>query len=93
MFYITNQLMKPICQLLSVALFDIEKCTKTPEFYERAHKQLCMDYEGNEKLAKDKIGDMKQTEVQKLLFDECITMLNHKRTGQTTITKFFGASS
>ena len=91
-FYITNQLMKPICQLLSVALFDIERCTKTPEFYERAYKQLCMDYEGNEKRAKDKIGDMKQTEVQKLLFDECITMLNHKRTGQTTIMKFFKAS-
>lgn len=88
-FYITNQLMKPICQLLSVALFDIDKCSKTPEFYARTYKQLCMDFEGNEKRAKDKIAAMKQTEVQKLLFDDCITMLNHKRTGQTTITRFF----
>ena len=88
-FYITNQLMKPICQLLSVALFDIDKCKKTPEMYNRMYKQLVMDYEGNEKKAKDKIAALKQTEVQKLLFDECITKLNHKRSGQSTITKFF----
>ena len=87
-FYITNQLMKPVCQLLSVALYDIPK-SSTPDFYSRKLKRYTMDYEGNVKKAKDKINDLKQKEVQKLLFDDTLTKLNNKRNKNTEITDFF----
>lgn len=87
-FYITNQLMKPICQLLSVALHDIPK-SSTPELYSRKLKRYTMDYDGNLKKAKDKVNDLKQKEVQKLLFDDTLTKLNNKRNKNTEITDFF----
>lgn len=88
MFYITNQLMKPICQLLSVALFDIPKCKKKPVDYERDYKKYLLQFKNNEKKVRDKIADLKQDEVQRLLFDDIIRVLNHKGK-QTEITDFF----
>lgn len=88
-FYITNQLMKPICQLLSVAIFDIPGCKQTVGEYERLLKKYTAEYDNNVKKAKDKISDLKQREVQRLLFDDIINRLNNKRNGQTDITKFF----
>ena len=88
MFYITNQLMKPICQLLSVALFDIPKCKKKPVDYERDYRKYLLQFKKNEKKARDKISTLKQDEVQRLLFDDIIRILNHKGK-QTEITDFF----
>ena len=88
-FYITNQLMKPICQLLSVALFDIPGCKKKPTEYDRLLKKYTADFDNNVKKAKDKVSDLKQKEVQSLLFDDLLAKLNNKRNGQTDITKFF----
>lgn len=92
-FYITNQLMKPICQLLSVALFDIPGCKKKPTEYDRLLKKYTADFDNNVKKAKDKVSDLKQKEVQSLLFDNLLAKLNNKRNGQTDITKFFKISS
>lgn len=87
-FYITNQLMKPICQLLALALYDIPKSNKK-EFYDRKLKQFTLDFENNTKKANDKINDLKQREVQKLLFDAVLQKLEHKRSGTRVITDFF----
>ena len=90
-FYITNQLLKPICQLLSVALYDIPKCKKTQTYYDRLYKKYFNQY-NNTKKASDKISDLKQHEVKELLFDEILNELENKRVGQTSITKFFQLS-
>ena len=87
-FYISNQLMKPICQLLALALYDIPKASK-PEIYERKLKQLVLDFEGNTKKAMDKVSDLKQLEVQKLLFDDTLITLKNKRLGNREIGEFF----
>jgi DNA polymerase elongation subunit (family B) len=87
-FYITNQLMKPVCQLMALALYDIPKASK-PEIYVRKLKQLTMDFEGNSKRAMEKVSDLKQKEVQKLLFDETLVTLNNKRMGNREIGEFF----
>ncbi|QOI90295.1 hypothetical protein QKU58_gp036 [Pyramimonas orientalis virus] len=90
-FYITNQLMKPICQLMALALFQIPKSSK-PEIYERKLKSLTLDYEGNKKRAIDKVSDLKQKEIQKLLFDETLVHLNNKRMGNREILEFFSVT-
>ena len=86
-FYISNQLMKPICQLLALALHEIPRSTK-PEFYERKLKSHIISFEGNVKKANEKINDLKQKEVQKLLFDTILIKLNNKRLGNREITEF-----
>lgn len=87
-FYISNQLMKPISQLLALALHQIPKSSK-PEFYIQKLKFYTAQFEGNQKKAKDKIADMKQQEVQKLLFDDILIKLNNKRLGNRQITDFW----
>ena len=86
-FYISNQLMKPICQLLALALHEIPKSTK-PEFYKSKLKSYITSFEGNVKKANEKINDLKQKEVQKLLFDNILNKLNNKRLGHREITEF-----
>ena len=86
-FYITNQLMKPICQLLALALYDIPKYRLGIDYFEKKEKLLLMHH--NEKRVKDKINDLKQQEVQKLLFDDILITLNNKRMGNVPITRFF----
>lgn len=88
-FYITNQLMKPICQLLALGLFDIPKCKSSHKDYERKEKSLCLQYNNNFKKVKDKIADIKQLEVQKILFDDILQSLENKKNKNRTITEFF----
>ena len=88
-FYITNQLMKPICQLLALGLFDIPKCKSSSLDYERKEKSLCLQFNNNWKKVNDKISDMKQSEVQKLLFDDILQSLDNKKNKNRTITEFF----
>jgi len=88
-FYITNQIMKPVCQLLSLALFEIPKCTLSEQFFIQKEKRLLIEYEHNIRKTKDKISDIKQLEVKKLLFDNVLHTLNNKRLGNRAITEFF----
>jgi DNA polymerase elongation subunit (family B) len=88
-FYITNQIMKPVCQLLSLALFDIPKCTLNEQFFIQKEKRLFIEYEHNTRKTKEKISDLKQLEVKKLLFDNVLHTLNNKRLGNRAITDFF----
>ena len=87
-FYITNQLMNPICQLLALALFQIPKCKSNPAFYSEKEKKYKREYKDIKK-AKDKVYDLKAIEVKELIFQEILTKLNNKRLGNRTITEFF----
>ena len=90
-FYITNQLLKPICQLLSVALYNIPKCNKSQTYYDRLYKKYLNQF-NNVKKANDKVSNLKQQEVKVLLFDDILNELENKRVGQTSITKYFQLS-
>lgn len=87
-FYITNQLMKPICQLLSLALFDIPKCYKKEDYYNNKYKFLLLQY-NSEKKAAEKVSSLKQKDVQQLLFDDILNELNNKKNNNRTISEFF----
>ena len=89
-FYITNQIMNPVCQLLALALFELPK-SKTPTYYTNKRKSLIRLCEGDVKKADDKINLLKQKEVEELLFSSILRKLNNKRSGSTEITAFFGS--
>jgi hypothetical protein len=87
-FYITNQIMKPVCQLLALALFDLPK-SKTRTYYSNKLKSLIRLCEGDVKKAEDKINVLKQKEVEELLFSPILRKLKNKRSGATEITSYF----
>ncbi len=86
-FYITNQIMKPILQLYALELNAIsngKKCLPDDIF-----NKLLKEKEGDIKKAKEKLNDLKENEVKKILFDPFLIKLSNKRKGNHMITDFF----
>lgn len=88
-FYITNQIMKPILQLYALTLETLEGYRKGAKYFRDTEKKLMVEKEGNIKKVKDRIQDLKEREVQKLLFDPLLIKLNNKKNGYREITDFF----
>lgn len=91
-FYITRQIMVPVQQIFALVLEHIpdydkrqlEKMYKALNEFKR--KQELPD--GDEKLI-EKERKLRNLEVRKFLFDEILMKNGHKKTGQSSITKFF----
>lgn len=92
-FYITNQLLKPISQLLSLKIEDMDEFKKPKTFYVDVENKYLKEYDGNIKKTYDKIGDLKQLEVKKILFDPFISCIENKNKGQCTLDQFYKTSS
>jgi DNA polymerase elongation subunit (family B) len=85
-FYITNQISKPVCQLLALCLFDIPK-SNTATYYN--NKELKLSKTLTARKTKDKINELKQNEVNELLFSPILNELNNIRMGNKPLTEFF----
>jgi DNA polymerase elongation subunit (family B) len=86
-FYISNQIMKPVLQIYSLVLYDMEKFKrKVPSFKQRI-KTLDQNMEDREKFNK-KVQQMKDKEVEKLLFEEFLRINSNKANNNTMITSF-----
>jgi DNA polymerase elongation subunit (family B) len=88
-FYITNQIMKPVQQVFALILEQI------PE-YKRKVRQLNIridslkeKYKNDKKKIDDKIDDLKNKEVKKLIFDNALRQASNLKTGQKSIKSFF----
>jgi len=86
-FYITNQIMNPILQLFSLVLEEIwksqNKLMKIKKFYKEVES---FQKKYDEKKAKEKIEDLKNKEIQQLLFDPFLRNIN---SGGSCITNYF----
>lgn len=87
-FYISNQILKPVSQLLSLVVERIPGYRRPATYFqdlcEKFKKQLKED-----KLAKDKVQAMKETEVEKLIFEPVLTSIRKKMKNQKSIYDFF----
>ena len=92
-FYITNQLLKPISQLLALKIEYMDEFKKPMTFYVDIEKKYFKEYDGNIKKTYDKVGDLKQLEVKKILFDPFISCIENKNKGQSTIDQFYKNTS
>ena len=92
-YYITNQIMNPILQLMSLVLEGMYLAS-TPvrkaaianmhQFIEKTTRDLAAD----PKKCQKKIESWKQAEVKKLLFDKYLTEMENKRNRNQSIFKF-----
>jgi len=87
-FYITNQIMKPVSQLLSLRVEQIKGYNKPPNYFIEQKEKYEKEYKGDLSRVKDKINDLKEAEVNKLIFEPILVNLQKKANGQTSIMDF-----
>ncbi len=92
-FYITNQIMKPLLQLFGLVLEDIWLNQKPPRRakvtnFKKEIENLRRDIEDDKKCDK-KISQIKDKEVQALIFDTYLRDTNNAKTGNQSVLKFF----
>ncbi len=88
--YITNQIMKPCLQLYSMILEQLDgyKHKNDKNFWEKKAKTL-MEEKEDQKKVNDKIKQLREKEVEELLFSKYLTKIDNKKKGARTITEFF----
>jgi DNA polymerase elongation subunit (family B) len=85
-FYITNQIMKPVSQIYALILETMPGFKKGADYFKQVEKKLIIEKEGDMKKVKDRVADMRENEVQDILFKPFLTKLQNKRNGNREIT-------
>ena len=88
--YITNQIMKPCLQLYSMILEDIDgyKHKNDKKYWTKLEKSL-MKEKKDQKKVDDKIKQLREKEVEELLFNKYLIKIDNKKKGIKTINEFF----
>jgi len=89
--YISNQIMKPIQQLLSLVLYDLWRQQNKNIHIRRFDKDIERVTKSITDLDKlnDKIEDMKNAEVKKLIFDKYLLQIENDKQKNNTIGSYF----
>ena len=90
-FYITNQLMKPILQLYALILEKLEgyRFKHFPDHFKDIKTKLVKEKEGDLKKISDRLHDLREEEVKKILFDKILIKLKNTKNGQKPIEEYF----
>lgn len=74
-FYITNQLIKPICQLYALCVEQLPNYSNPPNHWEQVDEELKTSkiYKDSEKKRQNRIQALRQREVEMLLFESFLT--------------------
>ena len=86
-FYITNQILKPVSQLLSLRVEELPGFKKAKNHYGKLYDKYVSEF-GHSK-AMDKVNNMKEIEVTKLIFDPVLCSIKRRQSSQTCISDFF----
>lgn len=86
-YYITNQIMNPILQIYSLVLYDMQefKRRKGSFIQELASYKSTLEYSKYIK----KEQDLKEKEVEKILFEKYIRIQTNKKLNNTMLSSFF----
>lgn len=90
-FYISNQLMKPIAQLLALELEKIPGYTKTfdPGYYHKKEEALMNEHKRDQKKVNDKLGALRMDEIINIIFKPILKPLEMKNNGNKTILECY----
>ena len=87
MFYITNQIMKPLQQLFGLILEDITEFKPYVSRFKRQVNSLQRKYTDLKKFQEQE-EKLRNTNVKKLIFDDSLLQANNDKLGQNNITKY-----
>lgn len=88
-FYITNQIMKPVSQIYALVLENMPGFRKGNTYFKDVEKKLIIEKEGDMKKVKDRISDLREGEVQDILFKPFLVKLQNIRNKNREITDWF----
>ena len=96
LFYITNQIMKPVCQIYALALDHLDNYKLDDKYWKRIEKEFVFKKLDKSEI-REKIMKKKAEVAQKILFDPIINKMNKQRkaegqglhSSQKQITQFF----
>jgi DNA polymerase elongation subunit (family B) len=86
-YYISNQIMNPVLQLFSLVLYDMKEFKRRKNSFILELETLKSNME-EEKYSK-KEQDLKEKEVEKILFEKYLIIDKNKKSNNTMITSFF----
>lgn len=88
-FYITNQIMKPVLQLYSIVLEQIDGYRhRESGYWESVMLSLLEKYEGDYKKARSKYDEIREKEVKTLLFDPFLHDISRRKNGTRSISSY-----
>ena len=88
-FYLTNQIMKPVCQIYGLIVEKMKGYKHPKEYFKEQYKIFHKKYNGDETKTETKIDDLKNKEAENLLFGEILREIKNRKTGNREITNFF----
>lgn len=90
-FYITNQIMKPVCQIYALILEQLEGFKYHQNYYQDMNERLMLSAETGEKKekVKEKIQNLRMKNVEEILFSDALRKEDNKKNGFQDITKWF----
>ena len=89
-FYITNQIMKPVQQLFALVLekiWDLKKQKAKHSTFKKEVNKMRRETECDKQ--ENKLENMRNAEIKKMLFDSYLRKTTNDKNGFQTITKFF----
>lgn len=92
-FYITNQIMKPIAQLYSLVLEDLEEYKKSKDHFKKMEKTVLETKKGDIEKTKDRINTLREKEIEEILFKKFIQEASIKGSQAKLITSYFTKKS
>lgn len=93
-FYISNQLMKPVSQLLALVLEDIKgyKYKNDKGYFKRKEQSLMNEKNGDVKKVQEKITALRMIEVENIIFQPILKKLEAQNQNNQLITNWFQKS-
>jgi DNA polymerase elongation subunit (family B) len=94
-FYITNQIMKPVCQIYTLILEELEGFKYDKNYYKNMQSRLmflCKTVDEKKKV-KEKIQNLKMKNVEEILFSDSLRQAENKKEGRQEITKWFSVQT
>jgi DNA polymerase elongation subunit (family B) len=88
-FYITNQIMKPVSQIYALVLETMPGYKKGLDYFKQTEEKLKVEKNGDMKKVKDRLCDLREGEVQDIIFKPFLIKLDNKRNKNREITDWF----
>ena len=89
MFYITNQIMKPVQQVYGLVLSNISDFKRKEKEFNKKIKLLKSKYRKDAEKYKKKEEDLRNKTVKQLIFQEALNKANNIKNNQKSIKSFF----
>lgn len=88
-FYISRQIMNPVTQVYALVLDQLPSYRKSEKYWKDMESKILQEKDGDIKKTRDRIDELKEREVEQLLFQPILTKLQNKKAGNREITDFF----